>query len=48
MPAFQIIGPENNITAPDVYTTPQIMAWIMDTYSMNVGYPCPESSRASR
>jgi glutamate dehydrogenase (NAD(P)+) len=34
-----IIGPEKDIPAPDVYTTPQIMAWIMDTYSMNVGYP---------
>jgi len=34
-----LIGPEKDIPAPDVYTTPQIMAWIMDTYSMNVGYP---------
>jgi len=34
-----IIGPEKDIPAPDVYTTPQIMAWIMDTYSMNMGYP---------
>jgi glutamate dehydrogenase/leucine dehydrogenase len=34
-----IIGPEKDIPAPDVYTTPQIMAWIMDTYSMNKGYP---------
>ena len=36
-----IIGPEKDIPAPDVYTTPQIMAWIMDTYSMNKGYPVP-------
>jgi len=34
-----IIGPERDIPAPDVYTTPQIMAWIMDTFSMNKGYP---------
>ena len=34
-----IIGPEKDIPAPDVYTTPQVMAWIMDTYSMNKGYP---------
>jgi glutamate dehydrogenase/leucine dehydrogenase len=34
-----LIGPERDIPAPDVYTTPQIMAWIMDTYSMNKGYP---------
>ena len=33
-----IIGPESNIPAPDVGTNPQIMAWIMDTYSMNRGY----------
>jgi glutamate dehydrogenase/leucine dehydrogenase len=36
-----LIGPEKDIPAPDVYTTAQIMAWIMDTYSMNVGYPVP-------
>jgi glutamate dehydrogenase/leucine dehydrogenase len=34
-----MIGPEKDIPAPDVYTTPQIMAWIMDTYSMHMGYP---------
>jgi glutamate dehydrogenase/leucine dehydrogenase len=34
-----LIGPQKDIPAPDVYTTPQIMAWIMDTYSMNMGYP---------
>ena len=33
-----LIGPDQDIPAPDVYTTPQIMAWIMDTYSMNKGY----------
>ena len=35
------IGPERDIPAPDVYTTPQIMAWIMDTYSMQHGYSIP-------
>jgi glutamate dehydrogenase/leucine dehydrogenase len=34
-----LIGPEKDIPAPDVYTTPQIMAWIMDTFSMHMGYP---------
>ncbi|HTU83896.1 MAG TPA: Glu/Leu/Phe/Val dehydrogenase [Candidatus Acidoferrales bacterium] len=33
-----IIGPEKDIPAPDVYTTPQIMAWIMDTFSMQKGF----------
>jgi glutamate dehydrogenase/leucine dehydrogenase len=36
-----IIGPERDIPAPDVNTTPQIMAWLMDTYSMNKGYTVP-------
>src|SRR5271155_2170267 len=35
---FPIIGPEQDIPAPDVYTDSQTMAWIMDTYSMTVGY----------
>lgn len=34
-----LIGPEKDIPAPDVGTNPQVMAWIMDTYSMNKGYP---------
>jgi glutamate dehydrogenase (NAD(P)+) len=33
-----IIGPEKDIPAPDVGTNPQIMAWVMDTFSMNRGY----------
>lgn len=33
-----IIGPEKDIPAPDVGTTPEIMGWIMDTYSMMSGY----------
>jgi glutamate dehydrogenase (NAD(P)+) len=36
-----IIGPEKDIPAPDVYTTPQIMAWIMDSFSMLHGYSIP-------
>jgi glutamate dehydrogenase (NAD(P)+) len=36
-----LIGPERDIPAPDVNTTPQIMSWFMDTYSMHVGYTVP-------
>ena len=32
------IGPEKDIPAPDVGTDAQVMAWIFDTYSMNVGH----------
>ena len=32
-----IIGPQQDIPAPDVNTNAKIMAWMMDTYSMNVG-----------
>jgi glutamate dehydrogenase (NAD(P)+) len=35
------IGPEKDIPAPDVYTNPQVMAWIMDTYSIRKGYAVP-------
>jgi len=35
------IGPNQDIPAPDVNTNPQVMAWLMDTYSMNVGYSVP-------
>ena len=35
------IGPERDIPAPDVGTNAQIMAWIMDTYSMHRGYSVP-------
>jgi len=34
----RFIGPEKDIPAPDVYTNPQIMAWMMDEYSKLVGY----------
>lgn len=36
-----VIGPEKDIPAPDVNTNPQVMAWIMDTYSMQLGYSVP-------
>ncbi len=35
------IGTEIDVPAPDVYTTPQIMAWMMDEYSKMVGYNAP-------
>jgi len=35
------IGPETDIPAPDVGTNPQIMAWMMDTFSMGRGYSVP-------
>jgi glutamate dehydrogenase (NAD(P)+) len=36
-----IIGPKVDILAPDVHTNEETMAWIMDTYSMQVGYSVP-------
>ncbi|MBI4186827.1 MAG: Glu/Leu/Phe/Val dehydrogenase [Chloroflexi bacterium] len=36
-----VIGPECDIPAPDVGTNPQVMAWIMDTYSMGKGHSVP-------
>ncbi len=36
-----LIGPERDIPAPDVNTNAQTMAWIMDTYSMHMGYTVP-------
>jgi glutamate dehydrogenase (NAD(P)+) len=36
-----IIGPHSDIPAPDVNTNPQVMAWLMDTYSMHQGYSVP-------
>src|SRR5579862_601038 len=36
-----LIGPNSDIPAPDVNTNAQIMAWIMDTYSMHAGYSVP-------
>ena len=37
-----IIGPRQDVMAPDLGTDEQTMAWIMDTYSMKIGYACPE------
>jgi glutamate dehydrogenase (NAD(P)+) len=37
-----VIGPRMDVMAPDLGTDEQTMAWIMDTYSMHVGYACPE------
>ncbi|OWK47017.1 NAD-specific glutamate dehydrogenase [Fimbriiglobus ruber] len=37
-----IIGPRTDVMAPDMGTDEQTMAWIYDTYSMKVGYACPE------
>ena len=36
-----MISPHSDIPAPDMGTNPQVMAWIMDTYSMTVGYSVP-------
>jgi glutamate dehydrogenase (NAD(P)+) len=36
---YSFIGPEKDVPAPDVYTTPQIMAWMMDEYSIIAGKP---------
>jgi glutamate dehydrogenase (NAD(P)+) len=37
-----IIGPRQDVMAPDLGTDEQTMAWIYDTYSMKIGYACPE------
>jgi glutamate dehydrogenase (NAD(P)+) len=39
---LNIIGPRQDVMAPDMGTDEQTMAWIMDTYSMKIGYCCPE------
>ncbi len=36
-----MIGPERDIMAPDIGTDDQVMAWVMDTYSVNQGYTIP-------
>ena len=38
---YQFIGPEKDVPAPDVYTNPQIMAWMMDEYTQISGKPQP-------
>jgi glutamate dehydrogenase (NAD(P)+) len=37
-----VIGPQQDIPAPDMATNEQTMAWMMDTYSMQKGYAVPE------
>jgi len=37
-----LIGPQQDIPAPDMATNEQTMAWMMDTYSMQMGYAVPE------
>jgi len=39
---WEFIGPDRDIPAPDVYTNPQIMGWMMDEYSKLRGYYIPE------
>jgi len=36
-----LVGPNSDIPAPDMNTNPQVMSWIMDTYSMHQGYSVP-------
>jgi len=38
---IEFIGPEKDVPAPDVNTNEQIMAWMMDTYSMHMGSTVP-------
>ena len=37
----EVVGPDKDVPAPDVGTTPQIMAWFMDTYSMHTRQHTP-------
>jgi len=38
---FSFIGPDRDVPAPDVYTNPQIMTWMMDEYDVIAGRPSP-------
>ena len=38
---FPLIGPDKDVPAPDVGTNAQVMAWMMDQYSMAMGYAVP-------
>ncbi len=42
MEIIDMIGPDRDIPAPDLGTNEQVMAWLMDTYSQQVGYAVPE------
>ncbi len=42
MEIIDMIGPDRDIPAPDMGTNEQVMAWIMDTYSQQMGYAVPE------
>jgi glutamate dehydrogenase (NAD(P)+) len=37
----EVVGPDKDVPAPDVNTTPQVMAWFMDTYSMHTRQNTP-------
>jgi glutamate dehydrogenase (NAD(P)+) len=37
----EVVGPDKDVPAPDVNTTPQVMAWFMDTYSMHMRQNVP-------
>ena len=41
MEIINVIGPDTDIPAPDLGTNEQVMAWMMDTYSMHHGYTIP-------
>jgi glutamate dehydrogenase (NAD(P)+) len=45
---IEAIGPEKDVPAPDVNTNEQIMAWVMDTYSMHVGHTTTSVVTGSR
>lgn len=38
---YELIGPEKDVPAPDMYTTPEIMSWMVDEYSRLVGKDSP-------
>jgi glutamate dehydrogenase (NAD(P)+) len=42
MEIIDMIGPDRDIPAPDLGTNEQVMAWIMDTYSQQIGHAVPE------